>query len=209
MNMNLSVGREFKGGFFLQGSSVGRLSRRSLLSEDVSMPTNLKDPASGQTYFEAATALARLANADTPVASVGRAPYGENIFPGAAAATLTATQRAYQSIQNNVPDYSYALYEMDVLCRPSCSKFGPYSFYNRQFSYLRSLRSIGTGNYHSMQWAARKRYSSGDQWEFNYTWSNSIDMGSRPENSTATNAVITNFNDRRQVREPSDYDTRH
>ncbi len=209
MNMNFSMGREFKGGFFLQGSYVGRLSRRSLLSEDVSMPTNLKDPASGQTYFEAATALANLANANTPVASVGRMPFWENIFPGAANATLTATQRAYQSISNNAPDYSYALYEMDVLCRPSCSKFGPYSFYNRQFSYLRTLRSIGSGSYHAMQWTARKRYSSGDQLEFNYTWSKSIDMGSRPENSTATNAVIINVYDRRQFRAPSDYDTRH
>ena len=209
MNMNFSMGREFKGGFFLQGSYVGRLSRRSLLSEDVSMPTNLKDPASGQTYFEAATALANLANANTPVAAVGKVPFWENIFPGAATATLTATQRAFQSISNNAPDYSYALYEMDVLCRPSCSKFGPYSFYNRQFSYLRTLRSIGSGSYHAMQWTARKRYSSGDQLEFNYTWSKSIDMGSRPENSTSTNAVIINVYDRRQFRAPSDYDTRH
>jgi len=143
------------------------------------------------------------------VAAVGKVPFWENIFPGAATATLTATQRAFQSISNNAPDYSYALYEMDVLCRPSCSKFGPYSFYNRQFSYLRTLRSIGSGSYHAMQWTARKRYSSGDQLEFNYTWSKSIDMGSRPENSTSTNAVIINVYDRRQFRAPSDYDTRH
>ncbi|MCX6606788.1 MAG: carboxypeptidase-like regulatory domain-containing protein [Acidobacteria bacterium] len=209
MNMNFSVGREFKGGVFLQGSYVGRLSRRSLINEDISMPTNLKDPASGQTYFEAATALARLANANTPVASVGRMPFWENIFPGAANATLTATQRAYQSVANNAPDYSYALYEMDVECRPSCSKFGPYAFYNRQFSYLQTLRSVGSGSYHAMQWTARKRYSSGDQLEFNYTWSKSIDLASRPESTTGFNGVIINAFDRRQFRAPSDYDTRH
>jgi len=209
MNMNLSVGREFKGGFFLQGSYVGRLSRRSLISEDIGMPTNLKDPASGQTYFEAASALARLANSNTPVAAIGRQPFFENFFPGAATATLTATQRAFQSVRDNAPDYSYALYEMDVLCRPSCNKFGPYSQYNRQFSYLRSLRSVGSGSYHAMQWTARKRFSQGDQLEFNYTWSKSIDLGSRPENSTESNAVIINAFNRRQFRAPSDYDTRH
>jgi hypothetical protein len=209
MNMNFSVNREFKGGVMVQASYVGRLSRRSLISEDIAMPVNMKDPASGQTYFEAATQLARLANANTPVASVGRLPFWENFFPGAATATLSATQRAYQSISANAPDYSYALYEMDVLCRPSCSKYGPYSFYNRQFSYLRTLKSIGSGSYHAMQWSVRKRFTNNDQIDFNYTWSKSIDLASRPENSTATNGVIINAFDRRQFRAPSDYDTRH
>ncbi len=209
MNMNLSVGREFKGGLFIQASYVGRLSRRSLISEDISMPVNMKDPASGQTYFDAASQLAVLANANAPVASVGRIPFWENFFPGAATATLTATQRAYQSYVNNAPDYSYALYEMDVLCRPSCSKFGPYSFYNRQFSYLRTLRSVGSGSYHAMQWTAVKRFANADQLTFNYTWSKSIDLASRPENSTASNGVIINAFNRRLFRAPSDYDTRH
>ena len=64
MNTSFSIGREFKGGWFVQGSYVGRLSRRSLVSEDVAMPTNLKDPASGVTYFQAATQLAKLVNAN-------------------------------------------------------------------------------------------------------------------------------------------------
>jgi len=209
MNMNFSIGREFKGGLFIQGSYVGRLSRRSLISEDIAMPVNMKDPASGQTYFEAASQLAVLANSNAPVASVGRIPFWENFFPGAATATLSATQRAYQSFADNAPDYSYALYEMDVRCRPACSKFGPYSFYNRQFSYLRTLRSVGSGNYNAMQWTVQKRYNNGDQLVFNYTWSKSIDLASRPENSTDTNGVIINAFNRGLFRAPSDYDTRH
>jgi hypothetical protein len=209
MNMNLTAGREFKGGLFVQVGYVGRISQRSLTSEDVAMPTNLRDPASGVTYFEAATQLANLANANTPLAQVPRIPYWENLFPGAATATQTASQRAYTSFANNAPDYSYALYEMDVLCRPSCSKYGPYSYYNRQFSYLRTLRSIGRGNYHAMQWTVRKKWNNGDHVDFNYTWSKSIDWASRPENSTATNGVIINAWSRGQFRAPSDYDTRH
>ncbi|MBM3756441.1 MAG: carboxypeptidase regulatory-like domain-containing protein [Acidobacteria bacterium] len=209
MNMNLNVGREFHGGLFVQVGYVGRLSRRSLISEDISMPTNLKDPASGVTYFEAATQLANLANANTPIGSIPRIPFWENIFPGAATATRTASQNAYNSFVNNAPDYSYALYEMDVLCRPACSKFGPYSFYNRQYSYLRTLRSIGSGSYHSMQFSARKRFKNADQVDFNYTFSKSMDLASRPENSTATNGVIINAFDRRQFRAVSDYDATH
>lgn len=207
MNMNFTMGREFKGGWFVQGSYVGRLSRRSLISEDIAMPTNLKDPATGTTYFEAASALAKMVNASTPVASVGKAPYWENLYPGLATSSLSATQRVYQEFEANAPDYTSALYDLDVLCSPGCSKYGAYTFFNRQFSYLRTLRSIGKGSYHAMQWTTRKRFSNGDQAEFNYTWSKSIDLASRPE--TSTSGVIINAFERNQFRAPSDYDSRH
>lgn len=209
MNMNFSVSREFGKGFFLQGGYVGRLSRRSLTSEDIAMPTNMRDPASGQTYFEAASELARMVNADTPTSQVGRIPFWENMFPDAAGGGLTATQTMYEWYADNAPDYTYALFGADLFCFPACAKTGEYSFFNRQYSYLRTLRSIGFGSYHAFQLTARKRWTNGDQAEFNYTWSKSIDMASTPENSTATQSVITNAFSRRQFRAPSDYDARH
>jgi hypothetical protein len=126
-----------------------------------------------------------------------------------ATATLTATQRAYQRYVANAPDYSYALYQMDVLCSPSCSKFGPYAFFNRQYSYLRTLRSNGSGNYHGMLWTVRKRFSNGDQVEFNYTFSKSIDLASTPESSTSLAGVVINSFNRPLFRAVSDYDARH
>jgi hypothetical protein len=209
MNMNFSIGREFSGGLFIQASYAGRLSRRSLMNEDIAMPVNMRDPQSGVRYFEAATQLALLANANTPVASVQPIPFWENFFPGAAGAGLTATQRAYQRYLANTPDHTYALYEMDVLCRPACSKWGPYAFYNRQYSYLRTLRSNGNGNYHGMLWTVRKRFRNGDEATFNYTFSKSIDLASRPENSTDGNGIIINAFNRGLFRAVSDYDARH
>jgi hypothetical protein len=212
MNMNFSIGREFSGGWFVQGSYAGRLSRRSLMNEDLAMPTNLKDPASGVSYFEAATQLANLANAETPVANVPRIAYWENLFPGLATATLTASQRAYQRYAANAPDWTYALYQLDVACTPSCSKFGPYAYFNEQYSYLRTIRSNGNGNYHGMLWTVRKRFSTGDQIEFNYTFSKSIDLASTPESYSGTavlaGTVINSFN-RGLFRAVSDYDARH
>lgn len=209
MNMNFSIGRDLGNGWFIQGSYVGRLSRRSLTSEDISMPINLKDPASGATYFEAATQLVQLARAKTPIGQVQRIPYWENLFPGLAGGGLTATQTAYDIYSFYGADSTSALYDIDVACDPSCSKFGPYAFYNRQYSYLRVLKAIGKGSYHAMQWTVNKRFSSGDNIGFNYTWSKSIDLASRPENSTATNGVIINAFNRNQFRAVSDYDTRH
>ncbi|MEK7754264.1 MAG: hypothetical protein AAB654_20230, partial [Acidobacteriota bacterium] len=95
MSANLSIGREFSGGWFVQGSYVGRFSRRSLVRRDAAMPTNLTDPKSGMSYFEAATILARQVVAEVPVANVQKVPYWENLYSKAATATQTATQVAY------------------------------------------------------------------------------------------------------------------
>jgi hypothetical protein len=209
MNMNFSVGREFGKGFFVQLGYVGRQSRRSLISEDIAMPTNLRDPASGQTYFEAASLLHDHVNANSATSAIPKIPFWENMFPDLAAGTLTASQAAYEEYAYNAPDYTYALYGMDVFCYPACSKLGPYAMFNRQYSYLRTLRSIGSGSYNGLQLTARKLWNDGDQVELNYTWSKSIDMASTPENSTSSIGVITNSFSRRQFRAPSDYDSRH
>jgi hypothetical protein len=209
MNMNLALSRDFRGGWFLQGAYVGRLSRRSLLYEDMAQPTNLRDVTSGVTYFEAAGQLSRLALANTPVASVQRIPYWENLFPAAANANLSATQRVYQRYLANSPDFVSALYQLDVSCVPACSKFGKYAYFNPQYSFLGALRSVGNGNYHGMQMSLRKSFANGDQIDFNYTLSKSIDLGSRPESSTASDGTIINAWNRSQFRAVSDYDALH
>jgi hypothetical protein len=207
MNMNFSIGREFGNGLFVQGSYVGRLSRRSLTSEDIATPTNIIDPASGIDYFEAAKYLAILANQNTPVAQVRPNAFWDNMFPGLRTSTLTPTQVAYQIYSAYAPDYTSGLYDLDVFCDPACSRLGPFAFFNRQYSYLRVLRSIGFGNYHGFQFTVRKRFRNNDQLDFNYTWSKSMDLGSAPERDTF--GVITNPWSRRQFRAVSDYDTTH
>jgi hypothetical protein len=85
MNLNFTVSREFGKGLFFQASYVGRLSRHSLLNRDMAMPTNLKDPKSGQTYFEAAAIMANfLLKGGTP-ATLPKIPWFENMWSTAAA----------------------------------------------------------------------------------------------------------------------------
>lgn len=57
--LDLSVGRELKGGFSLEVSYVGRLAHRLLAQQDLAMPLDLKDPKNGMDYFRALTALAK------------------------------------------------------------------------------------------------------------------------------------------------------
>jgi hypothetical protein len=211
MNYNLSIARELPGGLFIQTSYVARLSRRTLTSEDLATPVNLRDPASGTDYFTAAQQLTKLFRAGTPTAQVQPIPYWENLFPGLAGSGRSATQAAYEIFRTNGPDSTSALESLDRFADPSASRLGRFAFFSPQYSYLRALRSIGSGNYHAMQWTIRKRFRNGDQMDFNYTWGKSIDRGSTAENnaSATSRGVIINPYNRRQARSVSDYDTTH
>jgi hypothetical protein len=211
MNMNLSIGREFKNGLFVQASYVGRLSRRSQAQVDVATPTNFKDPASGMTYWEAATQLALLAKANTPVANVPRIAFWENVWTAPATGGLTATQAVYNRFKTRAPDYATALEDIDHFCNPTCSKLGPHIIYDKQFASFTAWRSIAGGNYHAMQWTVRQRFSKGLEFTFNYTWSKSIDLTSRAESdgTGATYGFITNPWNPGEHKAVSDYDMTH
>ncbi|MBN9661979.1 MAG: carboxypeptidase regulatory-like domain-containing protein [Acidobacteria bacterium] len=213
MNTNFSISREFAGGLMIQGSYVGRLSRRSLINFDLAMPTNLRDPASGQTYFQAAQQLALLARSGTATANVKPIPFWENMWPGAASGTRSATQNIYSVFAGAYPDITSALTAIDLPdetgeCFPSCSKLGPYSMFNSQFSSLAAARSVGKGYYHAMQWTVRKRFST-VQMDINYTLGKSIDYSSAREVASATGGQVINSWNIRQMKDVSDYDVTH
>ena len=93
MNLNFSMGRDLGHGWFVQGSYVGRLSRHNLVQRDLAMPTNLRDPKSGQTYFQAMTQLATLLDFNgVSVANLPKIPFFENLWSTAAGNGHTATQ---------------------------------------------------------------------------------------------------------------------
>ena len=212
MNMDFTIGRDIGKGFYLQGSYVGRLSRRSLIGDDVAAQTNLVDNQSGQTYFQAATAMQRLVRAGTAVGSVPAIPFFEHVFPGYAGSGLTATQNIYQNYWSvNPQSDTTALQGIDSGvsgCSP-CSILGPNALYNSQFSALTAFRSVGNGNYHSFQLTARKQFSNGLQFDFNYTFSKSIDLGSTTEAAGQSAGSILNPWNPGQMRAVSDYDITH
>ncbi len=217
MNLNFSLGRELPRGWFVQGSYVGRLSRRSLVRRDAAMPTDLKDPVSGQTYFEAATVLAKQVNAGVATANVAKVAFWENFYPNAATSTLTATQNIYNRFRSNQHDWTYALYQLDTaagqgschLRTTGCSTLGPNAFYSPQFSYLSVFSSVGGGNYHAGQLNVRKRFSNGDTIDMNYTLSKSIDLRSNTERVGYSTGVLWNPWQPGLMKGVSDYDTTH
>lgn len=85
---DFSITRELPKNFVFEASYVGRFAHRLLQEEDLAEPTNLRDPTGGQTYFQAAQALAKQYYAGTPTQNITPAligtSYWEHMFPAAA-----------------------------------------------------------------------------------------------------------------------------
>src|SRR5215472_13299379 len=217
--LDFSVTRELPGGLTFEAAYVGRFGHRLLQQRDLAMPLDIKDPKSGVDYFAAATAFAKLANANKPASQVQPMAYWEDLFPTAAGGGLTATQAMYQLfVQNWGPSTlgaSNFLNVFDSFCQPACISINgtpmPYAFYNKEFSALYAWSSIGNSSYNAGQFMLRSRNMHGLQFDFNYVYSKSLDQGSDAERVPTfggLSAIINTWNPQ-QMRGLSDFDTTH
>ncbi|HET6176853.1 MAG TPA: carboxypeptidase-like regulatory domain-containing protein [Candidatus Sulfotelmatobacter sp.] len=134
--------------------------------------------------------------------------------------TYTPTQAMYDMYSCFAGNETTALFIADLDCLPACAQLPgqsgqqPFNFFDDQFSSLYSWRSIGNSNYHAMQLSLRKAMSSGLAFDFNYTLSKSIDIGSNAERINEFEGFgfasqVINSWDPNQNRAVSDFDTRH
>ncbi|HYA65038.1 MAG TPA: hypothetical protein VED66_17670, partial [Candidatus Sulfotelmatobacter sp.] len=217
--VDFSVTRQLAGGLTFEAAYVGRFAHRLLQQRDLAMPLDIKDPKSGVDYFAAATAFAKLANANTPVSQIQPMAYWEDLFPNAAGAGLSSTQAMYQLFLSNWGPSTFGSSNFvnifDSYCIPACATLNgvtnPYEFYNKEFSALYAWSSIGTSAYHAGQFMLRSRNMHGLQFDFNYVYSKSIDEGSDSERVPVYGGLsaIINTWDPKQMRGPSDFDLRH
>lgn len=218
MNIDFSIGRDLPHGFHIETSYIGRLSRRSLVADDVGMYTDLVDNKSGQTYFQAATIMQQYVRENLPANKVPSIPFFQDLYPGYAGGGLTATQNIYQNAWAQNPDSdTTALQVIDASatgCSP-CSILGPNAMYNPQYVALTAFRSIGAGDYHAFEATVRKQFSSGIQFDVNYTLSKCIDLGSTRESDGPNGpqgsglGLIQNPWNPGQERAVCDYDVRN
>ncbi|MGB6978677.1 MAG: carboxypeptidase-like regulatory domain-containing protein [Candidatus Acidiferrales bacterium] len=236
--IDFSITRQLPAHLVLETSYVGRFAHHLLQQEDLAMPLDIVDPKSKTDYFAAATALSKLAGAQTDVHNVQPIPYWQNMFPTAAGADLqsmgltcapgtsgagaianpTATQAMYALYACNLHDETSALYSADLFCTPACSTINgvtqPNNYFDSQWSSLLAWRTIGSSSYNSGQVTLRGRLP-GLLFDFNYTLSKSIDLGSDAER-VSRYAVGDGFDNEivnswapKQMRAVSDFDTTH
>jgi carboxypeptidase family protein len=236
---DFSITREIASNFALEVGYTGRLGRRLLQEADLAMPLNLVDPASKTSYFQAATQLAVAAEKGVDINSLAPIPYWEHLFSGATGAPApslglgfsstcapgnypaspSATQAMYDLYSCFLHNETTALFVADLFCLPACANSGPFSYFDDQFSSLYSWRSQGNSSYHAAQVTLRHAMSRGLQFDFNYTYSKSMDVGSNAErvNQFESGPAATGgFGDQvinawspNQLRSISDFDTTH
>ena len=237
--VDFSFARELPGGLVFEAAYVGRFAHRLLVQRDLAMPVDLKDPKSGQDYFAAAKQFAQAFNAGTDIANIPKIPFFENFFPTAAGfdtssalgycgagtppANPTATQSLYELFSCNIGPGTFgesnALFIVDAACPslPLCvtdahGQQVTNAFYPPQYSTLYGWSTFGKSSYNAAQFSLRSKPSHGVQFDFNYTYSKSLDTGSDAERVPTFGGIsgaIINTWDPQATYAPSDFDVRH
>lgn len=213
---NVTFSRDLGRNYSIDVAYVGRQGRNLMIRRDLAMPMDFVDPESGQSYYEAANIGILQAQANG-IESVGPIPFWENVFPDAAGGGQSATQVMVGEFIANSPDYITALWAADQFCSPACSKYGAFTFFNRQYDSLAAQSSLAQSGYNSLQLALRRRFANGYQYDFNYTYSVAKDHGSSLERgSTFGNfaaggysGFLVNSWDPNQQYSYADFDVRH
>ena len=95
---------------------------------------------------------------------------------------------------------------------PNAARQSAYTFLSPQFESLYAWRSNSNSSYHALQFNLRKTFSQGVQFDFNYTFSKSIDLASDAQRIQVRGGLggqIINVWDPNQHRGVSDFDTTH
>jgi hypothetical protein len=239
MMFNASYSRELPGKVALEIGYVGRLSRRLLMEGDVYTPDeNYKDPGSGITWqqnaqivYNLANSLARSAgvsynNAAALVAQevmnnpslVPNLPFVNDVWPGYKNAYFPGSASAnyfysvYGVFGSSFLDSLHAADRISGEYLPGrcLSATGCYTFFAQQGSTLPMWMNAGEADFHGLTVAFRRQYSNGLQFDFNYTFSHSIDNGSATEAGAGEEgAAIQDIYNLSAFRGSSDFDIRH
>ena len=222
-SLNLSYARELGRGLSVEASYVGRFARNLLGQRDIMHFNNLRDIKSGQTFYQAMSALIDLRYAGVPITSVGAIPFFENVLPGIAgtfnvlgsATTLTATQAAYRRIAlpsvggQNITDYTFL--QSNAFWDDKPRSIFDNTFVNPQYAALNVWSTFAYSNYNSAQISVRQRLSNDVVFDFNYTLSHSLDDASGLQNTGnfGTASLIFNPLNPELNYANSDFDIRH
>lgn len=204
---NLSYGRKLPLKMYVDVSYIGRAARNLLATRDVMTTNNITDPKSGQTWYQAATALEIQRRAGVPFSQIQAQPFFENLYNPSDLSDYfgysgTNSQIVYQGMNLDVggTDWTYMQTFLDDV--------NPL-FYQNQYAALSSFGTIASSDYHGMALSVRQR-AKGLTWDLNYTFSKSIDDASGLQTSSGFGtAFILNPIRQKDNRAVSDFDIRH
>jgi hypothetical protein len=199
---NFTYGRTITKTLSVETSYVGRLGRHLLISRDIMQNNNLTDPASGQTWYQAAGILAQMHNQSLQLGPNGfnqaipDIPLFNNLFPGTAVQQaaqkllgkqlpalngLSPSQQAAAVVAGGAGGLNMTNWVGLQSMLNNFSTLGPAAFTQPQYVSLLTYSTIGRSNYNALVISVRQRFSSSLMFDFNYTRSKSFDTGSTLE----------------------------
>jgi hypothetical protein len=220
---SLTIERELPKGLVVQASYLGRMGRKLLATRDIMALSNPTDPVSKQDWYTAATILEALRQQGTDPTAVPAVPWfenmmgpnfvvdGQNYFYSPANGYANATnntQMAYimaygtDNSDGWGNDWTDSQAEMEIIA-------DRFIWFNPQWGALSSWGTIANSNYNALTFSVRQRLRD-LQWDFNYTFSHSLDDASGLQTSgTFGSAFILNPIRQRDNYDHSDFDIRH
>jgi hypothetical protein len=225
-SFNLSYGREIGKGLSFEASYVGRFARKLLASRDIMQLNDIRDPASGMTFYQAMDQLIQYRYQARAITSIPSMAFFDNLFPFMPAwwgdTTLTPTQAAYAFVAlpqvGGGDNFDYTFLQLQWDDSPNCTTCpfggGPARFnnmfYQPQFGALSAFSTIAKSNYNSLQLSLRQRLTNDVTFDFNYTYGHSLDNASGLQASSSYGAAfIVNALFPDQNYATSDFDSRH
>ena len=226
MLLNFSYTRPLPGKMTVEMGYIGRLSRKGILRQDYFQPlTQFRDAKSGMTWAQASGMLRDIFEGGLTPAQVRANPslmpqitFFENLFPGAAG-TASGTRVAGASATANYYHTVYGTYagsDLDALhdfdrvkqANGQCfSAFGCNTFFARQNAGMLAWVNASNPAFHGGELVLRRPVTKGFGFDFNYTFSKSMDIASGSE-SGGTSTIQDTFNPGAS-RSVSDFDIRH
>jgi hypothetical protein len=206
---------------------AGRLAHRALVEQDFGQPLeNFTDPASGQSFTQAAEVLANLyysgvtpAQVKANPSLVPTQPFVQNIIPGLANHYIAGSASAnlfYDAYAEYAGSWTDTINDTDRIRQSNGTcivSSGCNTFFPLQASGVGTYTNAGKSAYNGLIVSLRRTVINGWGYDFNYTLSHAIDNGSGSEGgATAGTTGITNLQNAFAPNEglgPADYDSRH
>lgn len=212
IDFNFGIQRQMPWDMILKLNYVGRLGRKLLAQEDANQVLDFIDPQSGEALSTAFASIINQTRQGVKPADLTVQPWFENVvFPGTGAANGYSSNTAYLAsayssfvYNGDFGDFVQALSNNTPANVGSAAQFSENTFYN----------NAGFSTYHGLLVTLQKNMSHGIHYDFNYTWSHSIDNVSVFANSMGDTGIggiglVCDAIHPRECRSSSDFDIRH
>jgi hypothetical protein len=206
---NAGVQRQLPWNMILKVNYVGRLGRKLLAQEDASQVLDFVDPKSGELLSTAFASIIQQTRQGVSPANLTVQPWFENVLSGVTGAFSSNTANIAAANSGFVGngdfgDFVWAISPNAPANVGEAAQFANNSFYD----------SAGFSTYHGMLVTVQKNMAHGLHYDFNYTWSHSIDNVSffaNAEGNTGIGGIglVCDAIRPRECRANSDFDVRH